>query len=57
MLHRLSGSAASGILPDQGSNLCRNLLHCQADSLPPSPEGSPEYDYEKELNILRSIKE
>ena len=30
--HRFSRSAASGIFPDQGLNLC--LLHWQADSLP-----------------------
>ena len=32
VVHRLSCSAASGIFPDQGLNLC--LLHWQADSLP-----------------------
>ena len=31
-VHRSSCSAAHGIFPDQGSNLC--LLYCQADSLP-----------------------
>ena len=36
--HRLSCSAACGILLDQGSNLC--LLHWQADSLPLSYQGS-----------------
>ena len=39
--HRLSCSAACGILLDQGSNLC--LLHWQADSLPLSHQGSPTY--------------
>ena len=38
--HGLSCSAACGILPDQGLNLC--LLHWQADSLPLSHRGSPE---------------
>ena len=32
VVHRLSCSAASGIFPEQGLNLC--LLHWQADSLP-----------------------
>ena len=46
--HRLSSfvaqglgcSAACGILPDQGLNLC--LLHWQVDSFPLSHQGSPE---------------
>ena len=37
--HRLSCSAASVILPDQGSNPC--LPHWQAHSLPQSHQGSP----------------
>ena len=37
--HKLSCSAACGIFPDQGSNLC--LLHWQADSLPLRHQGSP----------------
>ena len=37
--HRLSPSLASGIFPDQGSNLC--LLHQQAYSLPLSHQESP----------------
>ena len=36
----LSCSAACGIFLDQGSNPC--LLHCQADSLPLSHQGSPQ---------------
>ena len=36
--HRLNCSKACGIFLDQGSNLC--LLHWQADSLPPSHQGS-----------------
>ena len=39
MAHALSCSAACGILPDQGSNLC--LLHWQADSSPLHHQGSP----------------
>ena len=38
LVHGLSCSMASGIFLDQGSNLC--LLHCQADSLPLSQQGS-----------------
>ena len=37
---RLSLSVAFGILPEQGSNPC--LLHWRVDSLPLSPQGSPE---------------
>ena len=37
--HGLSFSAACGIFPDQGSNLCP--LHWQVDSLPLSRQGSP----------------
>ena len=37
--HGLSCSAACGIFPDQGSNLCP--LHWQADSQPLSHQGSP----------------
>ena len=37
--HGLSRSAACGIFPDQGSNLCR--LHWQADSQPLHHQGSP----------------
>ena len=37
--HRLSCSAACGILPDQGSNPCP--LHWQADSQPLRHQGSP----------------
>ena len=36
----LSCSAACGVFPDQGLNLC--LLHWQADALPLSHQGSPE---------------
>ena len=39
MVHGLSCSAAHGIFPDQGANLC--LLHWQVDSLPRSHQGSP----------------
>ena len=35
----LGRSAAGGIRPDQGPNLC--ILHWRADSLPPSHQGSP----------------
>ena len=38
--HGPSCSAACGILPDQGSNLCP--LHWQADSQPLRHQGSPE---------------
>ena len=41
-VRRLRYSVACGIFPDQGSNLC--LLHWQADSLPPSHQGSPPRD-------------
>ena len=37
--HGPSGSAACGIFPDQGSNLCP--LHWQADSQPLRHQGSP----------------
>ena len=37
--HGLSSSAACGIFPDQGSNLCP--LHWQADSQPLRHQGSP----------------
>ena len=37
--HGLSRSAACGIFPDQGSNLCP--LHWQADSQPLRHQGSP----------------
>ena len=37
--HGLSCSAACGIFPDQGSNLCP--LHWQADSQPLCHQGSP----------------
>ena len=37
--HGPSCSGACRIFPDQGSNTC--LLHWQADSLPPSHQGSP----------------
>ena len=39
--HGPSCSAACGILPDQGTNLCS--LHWQADSKPPCHRGSPTY--------------
>ena len=39
MRHRLSCSETCRIFPDQGSN--PSLLHCQADSLPLSHQGSP----------------
>ena len=39
--HGPSCSAACGILPDQGSNLCP--LHCQADSQPLRHQGSPHF--------------
>ena len=38
VVHRLSCSAACGIFPDEGLNLC--LLHWQVDSLPLSHQGS-----------------
>ena len=38
-LHGFSCSAACGLLPDQGLNLC--LLHWQADSLPLSHQEKP----------------
>ena len=39
MAHRPSCSAACGIFPDQGSNLCP--LHWQAESQPLRHQGSP----------------
>ena len=39
--HRLGCPVVCGILLDQGSNLC--LLHWQADSLPLSRQGSPNF--------------
>ena len=39
VVHGFSCSAACGILPDQGPNLC--LLHWQVDSLPVSHQESP----------------
>ena len=39
MAHRFSCSAACGIFPEQGSNLCP--LHWQADSSPLHHQGSP----------------
>ena len=39
--HGLSCSAACGIFPDQGSNLCP--LHWQVDSQPLRHQGSPQY--------------
>ena len=39
VVHGLSCSAACGIFPDQGSNLCP--LHWQADSQPLCHQGSP----------------
>ena len=41
MAHGLSCSAACGIFPDQGSNLCP--LPWQADSQPLCHQGSPEF--------------
>ena len=41
MVNGLSCSAACGIFPDQGSNLC--LLHWQADSLPLGHQGGAVY--------------
>ena len=41
--HGPSCSAACGIFPDQGSNLCP--LHSQADSQPLHHQGSPDYSY------------
>ena len=44
--HRLSGPAACGIFPDQGSNPCP----LQADSYPLHPQGSPEYfEYNEDM--------
>ena len=39
VVHGFNRSAACGIFPDQGSNLC--LLHWQVNSLPLSQQGSP----------------
>ena len=47
--HRPSRSAACGIFPDQGSNLCP--LHWQADSQPLRHQGSPTFIF-KNINIL-----
>ena len=47
----LSRSAACGIFLDQGPNLC--LLHWQADSLPPSHQGSLNFFlFKKSLLLL-----
>ena len=51
--HGLSCSAACGILPDQGLNLCP--LHWQADSQPLCHQGSPGTHFFKFLSILLSF--
>ena len=43
VVHGLSCSAACGIFPDQGSNLC--ALHWQADSQPLCHQGSPKVSF------------
>ena len=48
--HGLSCSAACGIFPDQGSNLCP--LHWQTDSQPLRHQGSPRWLYFKEILIF-----
>ena len=47
--HRLSCSAACGVLLDQGLNLY--LLHWQADSLPLSHQGSPTIQFWHSLSV------
>ena len=47
MSHGLSGSLASGIFLDQGSNLCP--LHWQTNSYPWYPQGSPITNFFKAL--------
>ena len=54
--HRISCSAACGILPDQGSNPCP--LHWQADSQPLHHQGSPKCIFlskEAKLKRLRIV--
>ena len=51
--HGLSYSAACGIFPDQGPNLC--LLHWQADSLPLSHLGNTRSDTFK-INYIFKIR-
>ena len=48
---RLNCSEARGAFLAQGSNLC--LLHCQADSLPLSHQGSAKV-YFKNINVSES---
>ena len=48
--YRLSCSTACGIFLDQGSNPC--LLHWQADSLPPSHQGSPNQGFLSRVAVL-----
>ena len=52
--HRLSCSAACGIFPDQGSNLCP--LHWQADSLPLHHQGSPSLEHKPDTETLGGLK-
>ena len=50
ILEWVAVSSSRGIFPTQGSNPCLLCLgHCQADSLPLSPLGSPGYEDRKTL--------
>ena len=49
--HGLSCPEARGIFLDQGLNLC--LLYWQADSLPPSHQGSPDQYILEDLNLFK----
>ena len=52
--YRLSCSMACGIFPDQASNPC--LLHCQADSLSPRHQGSPQIVFLNKFFLGTSFK-
>ena len=51
--HGPSRSAAYGILPDQGSNLCP--LHRQADSQPLRHQGSPSVHFNSNFDNVESV--
>ena len=53
MVHGLGCSKVNGIVSNLGLNLC--LLHWQADSLPLSHQGSPQFIFSGNLySVLRS---
>ena len=53
MAHRPSRSAACGIFPDQGSNLCP--LHWQADSQPLRHQGNPPISFIVGLLVMNAL--